>query len=229
MHKGNKVSCNFVNIRRYLKWIHMHYSNFHVFNSFLHCFGPQINDVLVFLPSFVLCLCSREGKDEHSYIHTWLSPHEEPVSQLNYILLLLIHQKKELTPKVSGLKGAWFAWLTGCRPSIRHTLLCLTLRTSLWGTGRAHQFLAPTIQENIPVASSHQASASDCRREGTTFGLCRQRSQDKVGPTLEGTPTRETDTRSRLALHSHTGSQAPDVHPPLPSDQPLHPNVGTVS
>lgn len=59
MHKGNKVSCNFVNIRRYLKRIHMHYSNFQVFNSFLHCSGPLINDVLVFLPAFVLCLCSK--------------------------------------------------------------------------------------------------------------------------------------------------------------------------
>lgn len=99
---------------------------------------------------------------------------------------------------------------------MRHILLGLTVPTSLWSTGRAHQLLIPTIQGNISAASSLQAAASDFRREGTTLGLCSQRSQDKVGPTLKEAPTRGTDTRSRLVLHSHTCSQAPDVHPPSP-------------
>lgn len=67
---------------------------------------------------------------------------------------------------------------------MRHVLLGPTLPPSLCSTGTAHQLLPPTIPGNIPAASSHQAAASDRRREGTTLGLCRQRSWDKVDGTF---------------------------------------------
>lgn len=132
------------------------------------------------------------------------------------ILILLIHQKK--------------SWHLIVRTE--ESLICLANRLQNWAKGTCcwvplyplhseapaqHisfllQHHKKTFQQPPPTKQLHLTA----EEKGPPLAYAAKGHEIRwiEYSTLEGTPTRGTDIRSRLVLHSHTCSQAPDVHPP---------------